>query len=69
MAKFKVGDKVRLIFNNSDSLNRIGDVGIITVLTEIDCRVKVNGGPTYANWSEFGDLELVETLVETEDKD
>jgi hypothetical protein len=65
MTKFKVGDKVRLIFNNSDSLNRIGDVGIITVLTEIDCRVKVNGGPTYANWSEFSDLEL----VETKDKD
>jgi hypothetical protein len=60
MTEFKVGDKVRLISNNSDSINRVGDVGIITELTEIDCRVVVNGGFDYANWSPFDALELVE---------
>ena len=68
MTEFKVGDKVRLISNNSDSINRVGDVGIITELTEVDCRVGVEGGFDYANWSSFGDLELVETLVEIETK-
>jgi len=61
MTEFKVGDKVRLISNNSDSLNKVGDVGIITELTNIDCRVEVEGGFDYANWSPFDALELVET--------
>lgn len=61
MEKFKLGDKVRLISNNSDSINRVGDEGIIVELTEIDCRVQVEGGFDYANWSPFRDLELVET--------
>ena len=68
MEKFKLGDKVRLISNNSDSINRVGDEGIIVELTEIDCRVQVEGNFDYANWSPFRDLELVETLVETEDE-
>lgn len=63
--RFSLGDKVRLISNNSDSYNEVGDVGIIVELTEVDCRVKVKGGFDYANWSYFDDLEL----VETEDKE
>ena len=59
MEKFKLGDKVRLIANNSDSINKVGDVGIITEITEIDCRVEVDFD--YANWSPFHELELVET--------
>jgi hypothetical protein len=66
MAEFKLGDKVKLISNNSNSINKVGYVGIIVELTEIDCRVQVEGGFDYANWSPFRDLELVETLVETE---
>ena len=60
MTEFKVWDKVRLISNNSDSINKVGDVGIITELTNIDCRVEVEGGFDYANWSPFDALELVE---------
>jgi hypothetical protein len=60
MENFKVGDKVRLIANNCDSINRVGDVGIIIELTEIDCRVEVDGGFNFSNWSPFRDLELVE---------
>lgn len=65
MANFKLGDKVKLISNDSDSYNEVGDVGIIVELTEVDCRVQVKGGFDYANWSYFGDLKL----VETEDKE
>ena len=61
MTKFKIGDKVKLISNRACSMNKVGDVGIIVELTEVDCRVKVNGGFDYANWSYFDDLELVET--------
>jgi hypothetical protein len=67
MTKFKVGDKVRLISNNSSSINKIGDIGIITELTEVDCRVKVDGESDYSNWSLFCDLKLVETPIEIED--
>jgi hypothetical protein len=60
MTKFKVGDQVRLISNTTDSINKIGDVGIIVEITKIGCRVKVKGNFNSSNWSPFKDLELVE---------
>lgn len=59
---FKVGDKVRLVQNNSHSVNLVGDQGVITHYDSYrGYRVSVEG--TYKgyspNWSPAADLELV----------
>ena len=64
--KFKVGDKVKIIRNYSDSINHIGDVGIINEIDEVieDYRVYVGGrgycgDENIANWHHEDDLELI----------
>jgi len=59
--KFKLGDEVRIIANESDSLNAIGDIGHIVKISNQDqsFRVKVEGGADYSIWHEESDLELI----------
>ena len=64
--KFKVGDKVKMIGNHSDSINHIGDIGIIIEINEVieDYRVYVKGREccgeeNIGNWHLEDDLELV----------
>ena len=59
--KFKLGDKVKIVTNTCCSSNEVGDVGEVfkVDLAHDGCGVKVPGGPDYALWSKFSDLELV----------
>lgn len=64
--KFKVGDEVKIITNYSDSINHIGDIGIITEIDDVieDYRVYVKGREyegeeNISNWHNGDDLELI----------
>lgn len=61
MSKFKVGDRVRLVGNTSESYNDVGDVGIIVEIERDQFRVEVSGRHNYANWSPVEDLEPIPT--------
>lgn len=66
--KFKVGDKVKVIKNESLSINRVGDIGVVTEIWQKgDCKVTVAGKDNWANWHKQSDLELYEE-VEYEDQ-
>ena len=56
---------MRIIGNHSGSRNEIGEVGIVTELGSEDCRVQVDGGPSYSNWSEFSEIEVIKDLFIT----
>jgi hypothetical protein len=71
MEKFKIGDKVRIVTTDNSSINRLGDIGIISEIDkkpyedEIEYRVYVkgrtyNGKENIANWQWEADLELIE---------
>lgn len=58
MTDFKVGDKVRIVANKCASINKVGDVGVITDIKGsgflVDC-----GRGKFCNWSKPDDLELI----------
>jgi len=69
MGKFKISDQVKILKNESDSINHVGDIGTI-----VDIDQKPNGqssykvyvkGRTYdgveniSNWSEESEIELI----------
>jgi transcription antitermination factor NusG len=62
---FKVGDEVRVIESDHDSVNNVGDVGTITEVDDemdkngLQYRVQVTGKPTYANWHTRKELEII----------
>lgn len=58
---FKKGDIVKIIGNNMNSVNKIGDTGVITDVdyTDDTCKVKVGESYCWGSWSCFNDLELV----------
>ena len=58
MTKFKVGDKVKIVENSSESANNVGEIGVVTYVDEIDCFVEVVKGRTGC-FHVFSDLELV----------
>ena len=58
MTEFKVGDKVKIVENSSESANNVGEIGVITIMDEIDCFVEVVKGRTGC-YHVFSDLELV----------
>ena len=58
MTKFKVGDKVKIVENSSESANNVGEIGVVTYVDEIDCFVEVVKGRTGC-YHVFSDLELV----------
>ena len=67
--KFKVGDKVKIIENKSSSINKVGDIGIITHkdVNNIIYEVTVAHRKNFANWHTESDLEIYEE-VEYEDQ-
>ena len=58
MTKFKVGDKVRIVENLSESANNVGEIGVITTIGYSDCFVDVAMGRVGC-YHVFSDLELV----------
>lgn len=67
---FKIGDKVKIVKNTSNSINTVGDVGVITEFhsSNKECvRVTVEGNTNYGNFHKFEDLEKV-VEVEYEDQ-
>ena len=56
---FKIDDVVKIISNECGSLNKIGDVGVVTKLIGAGARVEVDGRKTNANIHPFDELELV----------
>ena len=59
MTKFKVGDKVKIVENSSESANNVGEIGVITIMDYSDCFVEVVMGRVGC-YHVFSDLELVE---------
>jgi len=52
LSEIKVGDIVRLIANTNQSLNKVGDIGIVTEIdSDGDFRVTVQGKKDRGNWS------------------
>ena len=58
MTGFKIGDKVKIVENSSESANAVGEIGVVTYVDEIDCFVEVVKGRT-GYYHVFSDLELV----------
>ena len=58
MTKFKVGDKVKIVKNSSESANNVGEIGVITIIGYSDCFVEVVKGRVGCHHV-FSDLELV----------
>ena len=58
MTKFKVGDKVKIVKNSSESANNVGEIGVITIIDYSDCFVEVAMGRVGC-FHVFSDLELV----------
>ena len=58
MTKFKVGDKVKIVENSSESANNVGEIGVITIIGYDDCFVEVEIGRVGC-YHVFSDLELV----------
>ena len=58
MTKFKVGDKVKIVENSSESANAVGEIGVVTYVDEIDCFVEVVMGRKGC-YHVHNDLELV----------
>ena len=58
MTKFKVGDKVKIVKNSSESANNVGEIGVITTIGYCTCFVEVVMGRKGC-YHAFSDLELV----------
>ena len=62
MTNFKVGDKVKITGNTSNSCNTVGDIGVVSkVDTDGMFKVDVEGRGKSFNWTYSGDVELVTT--------
>lgn len=61
----KVGDKVRIVGNTASSCNKVGDVGVVTEVGSIDCRIYVKGNDGRGNWSYLSEVELVSDTPDT----
>ena len=59
MTKFKVGDKVKIVENSSETANNVCEIGVITSIGYSDCFVEVGMGRVGC-YHVFSDLELVE---------
>jgi hypothetical protein len=60
----EIGDRVKIISSGNDSVNEVGDKGIITEIdTDRTFRVFVEGKENSANWHD--DKEVI--LIENED--
>ena len=58
MTGFKIGDKVKIVENSSESANAVGEIGVVTYVDEITCLVEVVKGRKGC-YHVHSDLELV----------
>ena len=58
MTEFKVGDKVKIVENSSFSVNKVGEIGVVTCVDETTCFVEVVKGRKGC-YHVHSDLELV----------
>ena len=58
MTEFKVGDKVKIVENSSYSVNKVGEIGVVTCVDEVTCLVEVVKGRKGC-YHVHSDLELV----------
>ena len=58
MTGFKIGDKVKIVENSSYSVNKVGEIGVVTYVDEITCLVEVVKGRKGC-YHVHSDLELV----------
>ena len=58
MTRFKIGDMVKIVKNESGSANKVGEIGVITDLDYYDCLVEV-AKDRFGCYHVFSDLELV----------
>ena len=58
MTEFKVGDKVKIVENSSYSVNKVGEIGVVTYVDEVTCFVEVVKGRKGC-YHVHSDLELV----------
>ena len=58
MTEFKVGDKVKIVENSSYSVNKVGEIGVVTCVDETTCLVEVVKGRKGC-YHVHSDLELV----------
>ncbi len=56
--RFKIGDQVKIIKNESGSINKVGDIGIIERVTSYNYEVLVKGNGQRGNFHIESDLEL-----------
>jgi hypothetical protein len=63
MTNFKVGNTVKITGNTSASVNKVGDIGVITKGEDEDgmFKVEVEGRNSMGNWTRTCDMELVTT--------
>lgn len=63
---YQLGDTVKIVSNEKNSMNSIGDIGVITELDKSDdtVRVTVDGRPYFANWSGIEEVRLVKRADE-----
>jgi ribosomal protein L21E len=73
--EFKAGDKVKILSNLCGSVNKVGEVGIITNVTTNSLKVFVQGNGDDSNWSALSEIELTDEplsntqIVETTQKE
>lgn len=66
MSKFKIGDVVKVIKNDSYSSNKVGDVGTVTEIRGYsNIKVTVNGKKDFGNFHYPHDLEHFGPVRET----
>ena len=58
--KFKLGQKVKVIENESGSCNKVGDEGTIVEISKNDIKVLVEGRAPFGNYHIEEDLQLIE---------
>ena len=57
----EIGDRVKIINSGNDSVNEVGDKGIVTEIdTDGTFRVWVEGKENYANWHDDKEVRLIE---------
>ena len=63
--EIKTGDEVKIISSPCGSLNKIGDIGIVTEVEDnTSFRVKVGDREDIQNWHSINEVELIKQITE-----
>jgi hypothetical protein len=58
--EFKVGNRVKILENLGGSINKVGEVGVITEVAKYSLKVSVLGNDDDANWHGHSEVELTD---------